>query len=49
MKRVYYHYTQWEDFQSGMYNEVKEGREERIQKAIELLTNDELCYKYMKR
>lgn len=49
MKRVYYHYTQWEDFQSGMYNEVKEGREERIQKAIELLTNDELCYKYMKK
>ena len=49
MKRVYYHYTKWEDFQSGMYNEIKDGREERVQKAIELLTNDELCYTYMKK
>lgn len=49
MKRVYHHYTKWEDFQSGMYNEIKEGREERIEKAIELLTNLELCYKFMKR
>lgn len=49
MKRVYHHYTLWEDFQAGMYDEVKEGREERIQKAIELLTNEELCYHFMKR
>lgn len=49
MKRVYHHYTKWEDFQAGMYDEVKEGREERIQKAIELLTDEKLCYQYMKR
>lgn len=48
MKRVYHHYTKWEDFQSGMYDEVKEGREARVNKAIELLTNEEVCYRYMK-
>lgn len=49
MKQVYYHYTLWEDFQNGMYNEVKEGRKERIQQAIYLLTNTDLLYKYMKK
>ena len=49
MKRVYHHYTKWEDYQHRMYDEVKEGREERIQKAIELLSNEDLCYRYMKR
>ena len=49
MKRVYHHYTKWEDFQSGMYDEVKEGREERVQKAVKLLTSDILCYWYMRR
>ena len=47
MEQLYYHYTQWEDFQHGMYNEIKEGRQERIQKAIYLLTNLELLYKQM--
>lgn len=49
MKRVYYPYTAWEDFQSGMYNEDKDGREERIEKAIELLTDPVLCETYMTR
>lgn len=49
MKRIYHHYTTWEDFQHRMYDEVKEGREERIQKAIELLSDEILCYQYMKR
>ena len=49
MKPVYYHYTLWEDYQNGMYDEVKEGRSERIKKAIYLLTNDDLCYKFMKK
>lgn len=49
MKQVYYHYEEWEDYQNGMYNEVKEGRTERIAKAIELLTNETLCYKFMTR
>ena len=49
MKRIYHHYSKWEDYQSGMYNEIKEGRDLRIKKALELLTNDELCYYYMKK
>ncbi len=49
MKRVWYHYETWEDFQHGMYNEDKEGRQERVEKAIELLTTDDICYEYMKR
>lgn len=49
MKRVYHHYTKWEDFQAGMYNEDKEGREERVQKAVRLLTNEILCLKYMRQ
>lgn len=49
MKQIYYHYTKWEDFQNGMYNEIKEGRKERIQKAIYLLTNLDLLYEQMKK
>lgn len=49
MKQKWYHYTKWEDFQNGMYDEVKEGREERVQMAIFLLTEPELLYEYMTR
>lgn len=49
MKQVFYHYTEWEDFQSGMYNEVKEGRPERVKKAIEMLSDTTLCYTFMTR
>ena len=49
MKQKYYHYTLWEDFQNGMYDEEKEGRKDRVQKAVFLLTNPELLFKYMTR
>ena len=49
MKQVWYHYTKWEDFQSGMYNEEKKGREERIQLAVQLLSNTDELYKAMTR
>ena len=49
MKQVFYHYTKWEDYQNGMYDEEKEGRQERIQQAIFLLTNLKLLYQYMKK
>ena len=49
MKQLYFHYTAWEDFQHGMYNEDKNGRENRIQAAIRLLTDPEECYIQMKR
>lgn len=49
MKQVFYHYTMWEDFQNGMYDEVKEGRTERVKKACELLTDTDLLYQQMSR
>lgn len=48
MKPIYHHYTKWEDFQNGMYNEEKEGRKIRVQKAIEILSDKDLCYKAMR-
>lgn len=49
MKQKFYHYTMWEDYQHGMYDEVKEGRKERVQKAAYLLSNPELLFEYMTR
>lgn len=49
MEQKFFHYTLWEDFQNGMYNEDKVGRKERIQKAIFLLTTPYICYEQMKR
>ena len=49
MTPKYYHYTKWEDFIHGMYDEDKEGRSERVQKAVYLLTHLDLCYEQMFR
>lgn len=49
MKQKYYHYTMWEDFQNRMYDEVKEGREERVQQAVILLTDYKNLYEQMSR
>lgn len=49
MKQVYYHYTKWEDFKNGMYDEVKEGREDRVAIAVDVLSNTELLYEQMTR
>lgn len=49
MKQVYYHYTLWEDFKNGMYDEIKEGRSERVLLAVELLSNFDLLYEQMTR
>ena len=48
MKPIYHHYTKWEDFQNGMYNEEKEGRERRVQKAAQILSDKDLCYNAMR-
>lgn len=49
MKQKYYHYTMWEDFQNRMYDEVKEGRQDRVKKAVYLLSNTSLLYEQMTR
>ena len=49
MKQKFYHYTMWEDFQNRMYDEVKEDRESRVQKAVQLLTDLPMLYEQMSR
>lgn len=49
MKQVYHHYTLWEDFQNGMYDEVKQGRQDRVKIAVKILSDTDLLYKCMKR
>ncbi len=49
MIQKFYHYTKWEDFQNGMYDEVKEGRAQRVQKAVKLLSNPKKLYEQMSR
>lgn len=49
MEQIFYHYDTWEDYHNGMYDEDKNGRSERIKKAIELLSNEILCYEFMTR
>lgn len=44
----FHRYELWEDFQSGMYNSPPLSSE-RISKAIECLSNEEICRKYMKK
>ena len=43
----FYHYEKWEDYQSGMYNPAS--NKQRISKAVECLSNAELCERYMKK
>lgn len=47
MTPIYHHYTKWEDFQNGMYNEEKQGRESRVKKAMQILSDRKLCLKSM--
>lgn len=49
MKQIYHHYTLWEDFKNGMYNEDKKGRKERVKQAVILLSSPDICYQQMKR
>lgn len=49
MKQKYYHYSLWEDFKAGMYNEDKEGREERVKLAMKCLRDPDICRHYMRQ
>ena len=48
IEQKFYHYEKWEDYQSGMYDELKEGRTSRIELAQLLLKNEKLCEKWMR-
>lgn len=47
IRQVFFRYELWEDFQSGMYNTRNE--ESAIQKAMECLSNKEICSSCMKK
>lgn len=49
MEQIYHHYTVWEDFKHGMYNEDKDGRESRVQQAVQLLSDPNQLYVQMTR
>lgn len=51
IKQVFHHYETWEDYQSGMYNPPSAGAESdnRINKAIECLSDKDICRKYMRK
>ena len=49
MQRIFYHFSLWEDYHNGMYDECKDGRQERVQKAVEILGTPEICRKAMQR
>ena len=47
MKRIFHQYTIMEDYLNGMYVEEKDGRNERIKKACEILGNETKCREAM--
>lgn len=49
MRRIFHHYTLWEDFHAGMYNENKDGRAERVRKAADILGTPEICRRAMEK
>ena len=49
MQRIFHHYSLWEDYHAGMYDESKDGRAERVQKAAEILGTPDICRKAMKK
>lgn len=49
MERLFYHYSLWEDYHAGMYDESKNGRQERVQKAVHILGNADICREAMEK
>lgn len=47
-KRLFHPYQSWEDYQCGMYDELKEGRETRVILAMRLLASPSLCEHFMR-
>lgn len=49
LDRIYTPYTDWEDYKAGMYNEDKNGRDERVHNAVECLSVPAVCRSAMER
>lgn len=50
MRQIFHHYKKWECFKNGMYRKVNQSDHILlISKAIELLSNQDVCYQGMKK
>ena len=49
MERIFHHYSLWEDYHAGMYNESKDNREERVKEAAKILGTPEICRAAMEK
>lgn len=49
MERIFHHYSKWEDFHAGMYEEAKDGRSERVAAAANILGTPDICRKAMEK
>ena len=49
MERIFHHYSKWEDFHAGMYEESKDGRAERVAAAAKILGTPDICRKAMEK
>lgn len=49
MERIFHHYSKWEDFHAGMYDEAKDGRAERVAEAVRILGTPDICRKAMEK
>ena len=49
MERIFHHYSKWEDFHAGMYDESKDGRAERVTAAAKILGTPSICRKAMEK
>lgn len=47
MKRIFHHYSKWEDYHAGMYDESKDGRKERVLRAAHILGTPNICREAM--
>ena len=48
IEQKFHPYYEWEDYQAGMYDELKDGRQQRIELAINLLSNCMNLHYFMK-
>ena len=48
IEQRFHHYEEWEDYQCGMYDELKEGRANRVELAQTLLSSQRICERWMR-
>lgn len=49
MERIFHHFEKWEDYHNGMYDECRDGRQERVKKAVYILGTPEVCREAMEK